>query len=140
MRRIFHLILLPAIAASVSAAEFKPVFHATFDHDFRAETSKGTVTGKHSHDLNMESLSTLMQQGVKGKAAKVGIDLVNGKADGNMIRYPGEVVNAETGTIAFWLKPLDWDFQDARGKVEEYLTAAGFADGDIAEIREEDLW
>ena len=114
MRRIFHLILLPAVAASVSAAEVKPVFHAAFDYDFRAETSKGTVTGKHSHDLNMESLSTLMQQGVKGKAAKVGIDLVNGKADGNMIRYPGEVVNAETGTIAFWLKPLDWDFKDSK--------------------------
>ena len=31
-------------------------------------------------------------------------------------------------------------YGDARGKVEEYLTAAGFVDGDIAEVKEKDLW
>ncbi len=32
------------------------------------------------------------------------------------------------------------NYWDARGKVEEYLTAAGFADGDVSELKEKDLW
>ena len=31
-------------------------------------------------------------------------------------------------------------YGDTRGKAEEYLAAVGFKDGDIAEIKEEDLW
>ncbi len=114
MHRFLSFLILPMTIMVVGAAELKTVFHATFDHDFRAETSEGVVEGKHSQDLNMESLSTLIQKGVQGNAAKVGVDLVNGKADGNFIHYPVENVKADSGTIAFWLKPLDWDFQDSK--------------------------
>lgn len=32
------------------------------------------------------------------------------------------------------------DYGDRRARVEEYLSAAGFAEGDISELAEEDLW
>lgn len=114
MHKVFVFVLLSMTIMFVGAEEVKPVFHATFEHDFRAVTSAGVIAGKHSQDLNMESLSTLIQKGVVGNAAKVGIDLVNGKANGNLIHYPVDMLKAESGTLAFWLKPLDWDFQDAK--------------------------
>ena len=92
----------------------KPVIHADFDLDFRAKTPAGTIQGKHSVPINMETLSVLLQPGIKGKAARIGAETVNNKTKADFIHYPAKELNPKNGTIAFWLKPLDWDFKDPK--------------------------
>ena len=95
-----------------AAAEVKPVLHASFDKDFRAAAGNVAVDGKHSMQITMETLSMLLHPGVKGKASKIGVQQVNGQLEGALIHYPGKYINPKAGTIAFWLKPLNWDFKD----------------------------
>ncbi|MBR2438581.1 MAG: LamG domain-containing protein [Lentisphaeria bacterium] len=112
-KRILSL-LAAGMLFPLSAELPKPVIHATFDRDFRAETPKGTIQGKHSVPLNMETLSVLLQDGVKGKAARIGAETVNGKTKADYIHYPAKGLDPKKGTIAFWLKPLDWSFKDPK--------------------------
>ena len=112
MKKIFYLLL--GIALVVSAAEVKPDFHASFDLDYRAVTPVGEVTGEHSIPINMETLDRLLQKGVKGKASKIGVEVVNEQSTAKFIHYPGHVLKADSGTIAFWFKPLNWDFTDGK--------------------------
>ncbi|MBR7103754.1 MAG: LamG domain-containing protein, partial [Lentisphaeria bacterium] len=93
------------------------MFHADFDKDFRVVTQGKIETGRHSVPINMETLSMLLQSGVKGQAAKIGTQMVNGKKEHAFIHYSGKAVkavNAEQGTVSFWFKPLNWSFRDRK--------------------------
>ncbi|MBO4632628.1 MAG: LamG domain-containing protein, partial [Lentisphaeria bacterium] len=92
----------------------EPVLHATFDKDFRAKVGSKEIEGKHPMEITMETLSMLLQAGVKEKAAKIGVQLVNGVPEGSLIHYPGRYLTPDAGTISFWLKPMNWDFKDNR--------------------------
>ena len=106
------LILLGCVTLLAELPE--PIIHADFDLDFRAKTPTGTIEGKHSVSLNMETLSVLLQPGIKGKAARIGAQTVNKKTKADFIHYPAKGLNPKQGTISFWLKPLDWDFNDPK--------------------------
>ncbi len=125
-RRLAAIILAAGVSASLHGAELpKPVMHATFDHDFRAESCVGPVEGRHSQQLTMETISMLIQPGVKGNAAKIGYQGKGNSFDTSVVNYPPEMLDPFTGTIAFWAKPLDWDFKDAKFHV---LLEAGGSD------------
>ena len=49
MHKIFVFVILSMTIMIVGAEEVKPVFHATFEHDFRAVTSAGVIAGKHKN-------------------------------------------------------------------------------------------
>ena len=108
------IFLLFGFAITLSAAAQNEVFHATFDRDFRANYRNGIITGKQTFELTMETLSMLLQDGIKGKAARIGAEEINGENHCSSVQYPGTILSPETGTIAFWLKPLNWDFNDAK--------------------------
>ena len=108
------LIMALLMTVSANGNPAKPVFHASFDRDFRAVSDKGEIEGKHSMTITMETLSMLLQNGIKGRAAKIGVQQINGQLEGSLIHYPGKYINPEAGTISFWLKPLNWDFKDNR--------------------------
>ena len=123
MRQTLLFLTGTLLTFSIRAAELKPVFHADFDRDFRAMTTRGTILGKHASEINMETLSLLLQKGIKGKAAKIGAQEIEGKTRADYIHYPGEIVHPEHGTISFWLKPIDWSFRD--GKFHIFCEAIG---------------
>lgn len=102
------------LTAVLGAAEVKPVFHAPFDLDFRADVPSGKVEGKHSMPITMETLSMLLHPGVKGNAAKIGTQVTSSGTDASLIQYPGSVLNTKQGTVSFWMKPVDWDFKDTK--------------------------
>ena len=108
------IFLLWMTVINLYSIESEPVFYATFDHDFRASFLQQSISGKHSYELTMETLSMLLQNGIKGKAAKIGAEEINGKFNCSNVQYPGNILSVESGTIAFWMKPLDWNFFDAK--------------------------
>ena len=112
MKQVLINLMICGLSLWSVAAEVKPVLHASFDKDFRAVAGNDVVDGKHSMQITMESLSMLLHPGVKGKASKIGVQEVNGQLEGSLIHYPGKYINPNAGTIAFWLKPLNWDFKD----------------------------
>lgn len=114
MNRLVTFFLLSVGILGLSAAELAPDFHASFDLDFRAQTTSGPVEGRHSIPLNMETLDTLLLKGVKGKATKIGTETVNGQDLSKVIHYPGNVLNGSSGTIAFWISPMNWDLKSGK--------------------------
>jgi len=112
MKQLLVKLMIGGLSLWSAAAEVNPVLHASFDKDFRAAAGKDAVDGKHSMPITMETLSMLLHPGVKGKASKIGVQQVNGQLAGSLIHYTGKYINPKAGTIAFWLKPLNWDFKD----------------------------
>ena len=104
----------------------EPVLHATYDLDFKAAGRNQTIEGKHSQQLTMETLSMLLYPAVKGNGARIGLQGEGGASEVSIVKYPPEILNPLTGTIAFWVKPVDWDFKDAKFHV--MLEAGGAND------------
>ncbi|MCF6175653.1 MAG: LamG domain-containing protein [Victivallaceae bacterium] len=107
------IILTVLMLAGISVlAEPKLIFHAPFDTDFTAKIHGKTAPGKHTQKVVFESLSRLLQPGVKDKAALIG-KIGKNPGDFFSITYPGEnIINTKQGTISFWVKPVDWQATD----------------------------
>ncbi|MGI6355934.1 MAG: glycoside hydrolase domain-containing protein [Lentisphaeria bacterium] len=107
------LIIFVSLATTIFCAE--PVLYLSFDQDFNGRGADGrSVTGKHCQNITMESLRTLLLEGLKGNAVKIGSQGAAGLMDKSNISYPAELLSVESGTLAFWMKPMDWNFKDAK--------------------------
>ena len=100
------LIIFVSLATTIFCAE--PVLYLSFDQDFNGRGADGrSVTGKHCQNITMESLRTLLLEGLKGNAVKIGSQGAAGLMDKSNISYPAELLSVESGTLAFWMKPMD---------------------------------
>ncbi len=107
------LVIIVSLAATVFCAE--PVLYSSFDRDFNGlGVNSRIIEGKHCQNITMESLKTLLLEGVKGNAVKIGSQGAEGLMDKSRIAYPCELISTRAGTLAFWMKPLNWNFKDAK--------------------------
>jgi hypothetical protein len=117
-------ILLTSLFA-IAATE-KPTFYASFDRDFSAEVNTGRVEGKLSQEILWETLQNLLQPGISGQAAVVGTFGEKKEKVCHAVFDNQEWLDTETGSVMFWVKPVNWNGQDKNFHI--FFQAVG-ADG-----------
>ena len=104
-------------------------FHCEYNQDFHALGGPGGSTpGKHSQEMLWETLAAYMRPGIVGNAALTGTS-EDKKQEFNIIYPAGDILTPASGSVAFWVQPVNWDVTDksyhvffrARGKDAELL-------------------
>lgn len=87
------------------ADDNNPIFHVPFDNSMTADKADG------SREASAHGKITF-QEGISGKAITIGVE-ENKKASWTEYNAKNNL-DAQEGTISFWLKPLDWNGNDHR--------------------------
>ncbi len=108
MKTFLSSVVLILLGCFANAGPFPTaVFHAEYDKDFNALSNKGDIDGKHSQKILWETIAAYLQTGVAGRGALIGTG-GDGKQDFH-IEYPNrDFFSAKQGSVAFWIKPVDW--------------------------------
>ena len=114
MKKIILLTLICLVKLSYGAT---PVFTAAFEENFLGLHNGKTLEGKVSQQLLWETLQNMLQPGLKGTAAVIGTSSDKEKVYHAIYNNKNNVLNPIAGTIAFCVKPVNWNGQDKDFKV-----------------------
>ena len=114
MKKIIFLTLICLIKLSYAAT---PTFTAAFEENFIGLHNGKSLEGKVSQQLLWESLQNMLQPGIKGTAAVIGTSTDKEKVYHAIYNNQNNILNPIEGTIAFCVKPVNWNGQDKDFKV-----------------------
>lgn len=106
------LLLCAALVLSSAVMTAKPVFTASFEESFIAESKEGRLDGKASQELLWETLQNLFQPGVSGKAAVIGTSGSKKEKLYHAVYKKNDLLRTDQGTVSFFVKPMNWNGDD----------------------------
>ena len=125
MKNIKCLISITALSLIITstAPADTLLFHAPYDRGFSAETAAGNPKGELSvEEINMETITTFLKQGIAGKALLTGILGEDDHQKRLFCEYDAKNnISIKQGTISFWVKPIDWKPNDKDFHVADNL-------------------
>ncbi|MBO4633309.1 MAG: LamG domain-containing protein [Lentisphaeria bacterium] len=106
MISIAFLIFLNAAATEI------PVFHASYDQNFSANSGNEIVDAKVSQELLWETFQNLLQPGIVSNAAVIGTSGRNKEKHYHAVYSNKGYLDNQIGTVSFWIKPMNWEGND----------------------------
>ena len=117
---LFVLLLIVFMISILTAKANKADVYFPFDGGVDS-TKTAKIKGKISRKAAISHTNDILQPGIRGKALLVG----RSKDEKHLysVSYPGNFISPESGTITFWVKPLDWKGDNKFFKM--FVSAAG---------------